>query len=47
MNKFIQDYLNLPNVQFFLKHWIGCVLFSLILTICYLFYTVHEPRRKK
>ncbi len=45
MKQFIHDYLKLPNVQFFLHHWIGCIFFMIILTTCYVLVIIVENKQ--
>lgn len=45
MKQFINDYLKLPDVQFFLHHWIGCILLTIILAICYVFVIIVENKQ--
>ena len=45
MKQFIHDYLKLPDVQFFLHHWIGCILLTIILAICYVFVIIVENKQ--
>lgn len=45
MKQFINDYLKLPDVQFFLQHWIGCILFVIILTTCYVLVITIENKQ--
>ena len=45
MKQFIHDYLKLPDVQFFLHHWIGCILLTIILAICYVLVIVIENKQ--
>lgn len=45
MKRFIHDYLKLPDVQFFLHHWIGCILLTIILAICYVLVIIAENKQ--
>lgn len=45
MKQFIHDYLKLPDVQFFLHHWIGCIFFMIILTTCYVIVIIVENKQ--
>lgn len=45
MKQFIHDYLKLPDVQFFLHHWIGCILLTIVLAICYVFVIIVENKQ--
>ena len=45
MKQFIHDYLKLPDVQFFLHHWIGCILLTIILAICYVLVIIIENKQ--
>ncbi|MDC2815793.1 hypothetical protein PO181_02090 [Leuconostoc suionicum] len=45
MKQFIHDYLKLPNVQFFLHHWIGCIFLMIILITCYVLVIIVENKQ--
>lgn len=47
MKQFIHDYLKLPDVQFFLHHWIGCIILTIILAICYVFVIIIENKQPR
>lgn len=46
MKQFIHDYSKLPDIQFFLQHWIGCILFMIILTTCYVLVITIENKQQ-
>ena len=47
MKQFIHDYLKLPDVQFFLHHWIGCILLTIILITFYALVIIVENKQPR